>query len=482
MKRSINYAYRYSYLLVGVALLGSCLHFLLRAQVATVTVTKQDFLLMDRAFAPPVSRNAFAPPVSRNGFVRRDIKPNMHIYIQDYPPRDQELHQERFHDDTEILADKPRVFYYVPVPQSTENPPESGSGSAAIQRPIDPLSEDETSAKTAYHYLRPYEKPYHHQCKNMQNWQSRFYPSCNQMHELDATQDSTSLLSMDGSWRSTWKYKQGDDNIVLKMLQLNREFDHQSYSYHQIDAMALERLTFSKFVVTSFGFCGQSTLVELAPQDARTVIKDESVGSKERLRMARDLSRGLNHIHSIDRSSGKKATLCHNDINVANIVNVNKQTLKFNDFNLAVLLKWNKTKPCGYPVRFRGDLWRSPEEIRNDTYVSEKIDIYSLGNVLFQVLTRHQPWTWLEPEGKLSDDQVAERKLDGKKPNFPDKIIESRKLAQQAMYYGTLACYEPDPTKRPTAHQLAQGFHQALRWVEKKEKKSKEELKNLFVA
>ena len=44
------------------------------------------------------------------------------------------------------------------------------------------------------------------------------------------------------------------------------------------------------------------------------------------------------------------------------------------------------------------------------------------------------------------------------------------------------ACYEPDPTKRPTAHQLAQGFHQALRWVEKKEKKSKEELKNLFVA
>jgi serine/threonine protein kinase len=315
----------------------------------------------------------------------------------------------------------------------------------------------------------------------MEKWQSQIYSTCNQMHELNTLHDGISLLSMKGSWRSTWKFTDGDDSLVLKMLQLDREFDHQSYSYHQIDAMALERLTSSNFVITSYGFCGQSTIVEWAPNDARSVVKDSSIHSTERLRIARDLSRGLNHIHSIDTKQGERASLVHNDLNMANIVNVNKQTLKFNDFNLAVLLKWNKTEPCGYPVRFRGDLWRSPEEVRNDTYVSEKIDIYSVGNVLFQVLTRHQPWTWLEPEGKLEIAQVAQRKLDGKAPSFPLKILESPKLAHQALYYGTLACYEADPTKRPTAYQLAQGFNQALRWVEQHVNISTAEVQNLFV-
>lgn len=313
----------------------------------------------------------------------------------------------------------------------------------------------------------------------MEKWQDQFHPTCNQLHELDT--DDVSLLSMTGSWRSTWKLTSDvNETLVLKMLQLDRDFDHQSYSYHQTDAMALERLTSSRFVVTSYGYCGQSILVEWAPNDARAVLKDTSIGSMERLRMSRDLARGLNHIHSIDNNFARNATLCHNDINAANIINVNKQTLKFNDFNIAVPLKWNHTKPCGYPVRFRGDLWRSPEEVRNETYVSEKTDIYALGNVLFQVLTRHQPWTWIEPEGKLALEQVARRKLEGKVPTFPTRILNTTKLAQQAMYYGTLACYDPDPRKRPTAYQLSKGFHEAMAWVAGKEKRSIEEIKRLF--
>lgn len=196
--------------------------------------------------------------------------------------------------------------------------------------------------------------------------------------------------------------------------------------------------------------------------------------------MARDLARGLSHIHSIDYGEGTNATLVHNDINMANIATVDMRTLKFNDFNLAVLLKWNATKPCGYPTHFRGDLWRSPEEVRNATYVSEKIDVYSLGNVLFQILTRHQPWTWIEPGGPLSIDEVAKRKLEGMAPTFPDRILDSEKIAHQAMYYGTLACFEPDPVKRPSAFQLFKGLTKAYRWVETNQKKSKDEVRKLF--
>jgi hypothetical protein len=85
----------------------------------------------------------------------------------------------------------------------------------------------------------------------------------------------------------------------------------------------------------------------------------------------------------------------HNDINIANTVFVGGK-VKWNDFNIGVLLrteKQNKEKLCGSPVLFKGDLWRSPEEIRNASYVQvEQSDMYGFGNVLYQVMSRHQPW------------------------------------------------------------------------------------------
>ena len=409
-------------------------------------------------------KNAFlmesniAPPVIHSALVGKDVK-------------------KHFYDSTSLPHQTHRVVF---LEQTTNEQNQT----QLQQRPVDQLSNQSLTqaqpASDALLPLLPYEKPYHHQCTFMKPWQSQFYPTCNQLHELDTTQDTTSLLAMSGSWRSVWKYTQGNESVVLKMLHLKREFNFESFGFHQVDAMALERLTKSQFVISSYGFCGQSTLVELAPKDARSLTKDESIGSKERLRMARDLARGLNHIHSIDYGEGANATLLHNDINMANIATVDMRTLKFNDFNLGVLLKWNGTQPCGYPTHFRGDLWRSPEEVRNTTYVSEKIDVYSLGNVLFQILTRHQPWTWIEPEGPLSTEEVAKRKLEGMAPTFPDRILDSDKLTHQALYYATLACYESDPAKRPTAFQLFKGLSKAYKWVETKQKKGKDEVRKIF--
>jgi hypothetical protein len=434
-----------------------------------------DFFLLTELLPPTYSDEFFlmdhSPaihPVPRNGFVVRRLDARIPLTLDDYP----KLHVSM----STLVVDKvPRIVFLNHSMSELTSPISSG-------QLVDPISNQTISTKTPYHYLRPYERDYYEKCSYMQPWQSTFFPTCNQMHELDVFGERVTLLSVRGSWRSVWKVNNENDTLALKMLQLSRDFDQESFGYHQVDAMAMERLASSRFVVNSYGFCGQSVLVEGAPQDARSLIKDETIGSKQRLRIARDLARGLNHIHSIDAKLGANATLVHNDINVANIVNVKSQALKFNDFNLGILLKWNKTKPCGYPVHFRGDLWRSPEEIRSETYVNEMTDIYALGNVLFQVLTRHQPWTWLEPGGRLSIQEVAEKKLAGLMPTFPDKILESPKLAQQAMYFGVRACYQVDPTNRPTAFQLAKGFQQALRWITEKKKPSREELENLFVS
>ena len=172
---------------------------------------------------------------------------------------------------------------------------------------------------------------------------------------------------------------------------------------------------------------------------------------------------GLSQIHG-DRD-GKNASLVHNDLNLENLVLVKTSTIKFNDFNIAMMGRYDPetNRPCGHPVLFESPLWRSPEEIRDDgTYVNEKIDVYAFGNILFQILTKHQPWTWLELE-KPTIEEIGRKKMRGELPRVPEKYTESENMATQALYIATMMCYAYNPQKRPSMWRLANSLAKAHR-------------------
>ena len=279
-------------------------------------------------------------------------------------------------------------------------------------------------------------------------------------------------------------------SYVLKMLRVDRDFNEETFHNNQVDAIAMDRLTASPFVIDSFGFCGQSVLTELASGGSgRELVKRVDLEPRKRLRIARNLAMGLAHMHSVDDKgkNGQNVSLVHNDLNLENLLLVKSSTIKFGDFNIAMLARKNRRTgaPCGHPVLFESPLWRSPEEIRNDgSYVNEKVDIYSFGAVLFNILTKHQPWTWLELE-KPSIEIVAEKKLRGDLPKVPEKYSESENMATQALYIATMMCFAPNPEDRPTAMELATGlansYHQYFLFKRKKRKKlSFDELNKIF--
>ena len=353
-------------------------------------------------------------------------------------------------------------------------------------------------------FMFPFERPYYEDCQPMAEWQTTFYPSCNKIHEFDLIESKVVLLSVQGSWRSVWKTStaavtevaarnatfpqsqanpQVTENAVLKLLNFEtREFDHESFHYHRVDAMAMERLTSSPYIVNIYGHCGQTVLTEFADGSARTLVKNANFSSYERLRMGRDLARAFAAIHSIDTNSSTNPTLAHNDINMANVVQVNGQ-LKLNDFNLAVLMKWNATgnKPCGAPIRFEAILWKSPEEVANISYIDPaQADVYGLGSLLFQVMTKHQPWTHLEPDGPLDKKVVLQKKLQGALPFVPEKHAQSKKTSIQALYYATLSCFRPNPQDRLTSHQLARLLDLIYQGVMRKREISRDKIQMLF--
>jgi hypothetical protein len=55
-------------------------------------------------------------------------------------------------------------------------------------------------------------------------------------------------------------------NLMLRLmiLRIEREFIEEYYELHRRDALAMERLTFSPYVLDIYGYCGQSAINELA--------------------------------------------------------------------------------------------------------------------------------------------------------------------------------------------------------------------------
>jgi len=350
-------------------------------------------------------------------------------------------------------------------------------------------------------YIWPFEQPFYQQCTLMAAWQITVFPTCNLLHEIPLLQDSSvSLLSRQGSWRDVWSLQDGhQQQAVLKLPKMEREFGHQAHQYSRVDAMAMERLTASPYVVDIFGFCGLSVVSQWAPTSSYSLIRKSRLGSPARLEIARDLARALSAVHSIDYPDGTNATLSHNDINGVNVVVGVNGKVKLNDFNLGTLMRWNGTgsnssssssqRPCGMPVRFLVKERKSPEENRNESYVDPAMtDVYALGNLLYLIMTSRDPWTTLEQPSNssnnngsaLSPDDVKRKKLLGQVPFVPIKFQQSHKITLQALHHATMACYQQEPSQRLTARQLAVALDAALGFVQRKVNVTREQVQQLF--
>jgi serine/threonine protein kinase len=204
-------------------------------------------------------------------------------------------------------------------------------------------------------------------CLAMADWQTQSFVNCNSLHEIDLhrgithVHDGTAQLTFlgQGRFRDTWQV--GSDNeepVVLKTLRMEREFLEEYYERHRRDAVAMERLTHSHFVMNVFGYCGQSALNELANNIRATSLDKldrRFMGGKRRkgissavlllkLRLATSIAVGVSHVHEVkveDINSGLSfpAGMVHCDLNPYNIAITRGGKPKLNDFNLAEFLR-----------------------------------------------------------------------------------------------------------------------------------------------
>ena len=76
---------------------------------------------------------------------------------------------------------------------------------------------------------------------------------------------------------------------------------------------------------------------------------------------------------------------------------------------------------------------------------TEKIDVYSMGNVFYTILTEKWPFD----DDKSRDAQKAVK--DGKRPHIPSRLRDSDDPAVKAMMKAITMSWRHDPAERATA-------------------------------
>jgi serine/threonine protein kinase len=257
------------------------------------------------------------------------------------------------------------------------------------------------------------------------------------------------------------------------LYRIEHRFEEAHFEHDRIDAVAMERLTSSPHVINIFSFCGHSVMTEYADGNRLGELADKSKKSPlARLRIARDIASGLADVHGIDGDGN--ATFVHLDINPANVVSIGG-TLKLNDFNIGIIRKWNTTsnQPCGFPAQYPNPQWRSPEEARNEQNLTEKVDVFSMGHIFFRLICGHEPWHKLEKGGKPTKQEMNEKVQKGILPKIPDLVKKSTSPEVVAIREAMLRCYEYDPSKRPSAREIAASLQKALDKLESQASSSK---------
>ena len=246
-----------------------------------------------------------------------------------------------------------------------------------------------------------------------------------------------------------------------------------------------------------YGYCGQSAINELADfkddvnnleqldramRNAKHKKKDKINYMK--LTLAASVATGLSHIHSVDplptlKSSidednniPPRAKMAHYDINPRNIAVVKGGKPKINDFNIAEFLYTpkdnnsnNNDTVCGFPSRLHEPWWRAPEEMyippkgEELRKVTEKVDVYALGGVLFHILTTHSP------RGKMKRERmelVREQVARGERPILPEPYLSSNSTAVKAFRKAMDRCFVVNPNERGSSHEVASILQEAL--------------------
>jgi serine/threonine protein kinase len=325
--------------------------------------------------------------------------------------------------------------------------------------PLSTVNVKEDKSKTALE---------HDDCKAMHSWQLEYKPACNPIHEINMMDNK---FLAEGGFRSVWWMpdafedgKQGSE-AVIKTLVYRKKFRDREKERHRRDATAYMMLEGSKHIPDIYGYCTNSAVFDVSREGSLAdFIAGEGKGKfdistwtpKDKLKYAWQISKAMADVHSVGNIHGS-AAISHTDISPDQFLWLDGM-FKLNDFNRARFILWDEKKEeaCPFYIPVNQGIWRSPEEYGDDQPETEKIDIFSMGNILFALLIGEKPYKGIEKK------DANELVLNGTFLKVSDERKANFTAEERAIYKAIGMCFKFDPKERKTAAEIEKYLHGKL--------------------
>ena len=353
-------------------------------------------------------------------------------------------------------------------------------------------SEEEVIAEKNLRNSRKYnrakaEQQERDRCVLPYKWQKNLYPTCNNVHENDLTQffnegerkiEERLLLLDHGFFRDIWTFKPQIEGVilVLKTLRHIHELTDRNFDRHRRDALIMDHLTASNHVANIYSYCGNSIASDFARRGTVSDLiwplsgENNNMTASEKLKLVFQVAQAVNDAHMYDENG--LATVAHTDITPSQFLVFDDGSIKINDFNRCRFLMRNgKGGICPYKVTHNPGKFRSvsrthpifssksfsplqihshttcdqfqPEEYSYDNQ-TEKVDIYSMGNVFYSILTGLWPFEDEDDVQKVQKDITI-----GIRPSIEGISNDESTIAQIIQL-----CWKQSPNERPTATEI----------------------------
>ncbi|KAL7544839.1 hypothetical protein ACHAWF_008204 [Thalassiosira exigua] len=281
--------------------------------------------------------------------------------------------------------------------------------------------------------------------------------------------------------RHMYKTEESEAEATLRNGRLDPEdkyYPRHLSKYMRKDAMVMELLHSSPRAINIYSHCSMSSVIEFAPIDMEDYIlptfgtvpkkfvrrkserEDESdqveplnghISPIEKLEIALDMAKCVAVMHGFE-----DGIIANVDIQLGQFFRGQDGVIKLVDYNRAepVLYDTEHDKYCkfvnGHPAN---GIFRSPEENAAGP-LTEKIDVFSLGNIFFNILTGLAVW---EDHDK---DEYTEKIANG--VTYPIPELHNPSPAFEDLTRIIKACWTFDVEERPSIFEVVDLLERAL--------------------
>jgi len=321
------------------------------------------------------------------------------------------------------------------------------------------------------------------------SWHRDLHLNCNALHEFDVEfrfrADEASFLGH-GAYRYAYLAElreHVEETVIFKSFRYDADYASADFEYMRIDAMVAEMFTSSPRLVGIYGSCGLAMINQAVMGGRMEPIAlpydDDSDEEYEHLIHLIDELEEKNELVAMNNLTGTEklvyalemaepvlllhanpgGVIVHDDISLEQYLVADDGSLMLNDFNRAEPMFWNEEagEYCRYRNNPGNGAWRAPEEYKDDP-LDEKIDIFSLGNNFYALLTGLPPFIKLIHEDTF---ELKKAVMDGE-IEFIDPRWRERSFGERVLADLIPICWKREPDERIDIFELVRQLREAV--------------------